>query len=85
VLRYDGVEVLDVACRHHAGRGEPGEQTLGHALVFVRRGCFARNTDGMEALLDPTVAYCMTRVRSSATTIHTTAATTAQLCSLTPA
>jgi AraC-like DNA-binding protein len=60
VLRYDGVEVLDVACRHHAGRGEPGEQTLGHALVFVRRGCFARNTDGMEALLDPTVAYCMT-------------------------
>jgi AraC-like DNA-binding protein len=60
VLRGDGVEVLDVACRHPAGRGQPGEQTTGHALVFVRRGCFARSADGTKALLDPTVAFCMT-------------------------
>jgi AraC-like DNA-binding protein len=36
-----------------------GEYTGGHALVFVRRGCFLRSADGAEALLDPTVAYCV--------------------------
>jgi hypothetical protein len=30
-----------------------------HALVFVRRGCFVRDADGVESLLDRTVAYCM--------------------------
>jgi AraC-like DNA-binding protein len=59
VLCRDGAQVLDVACRHPAGRGQPGEQTAGHALVLVRRGCFARSADGEETLLDPTVAYCM--------------------------
>jgi hypothetical protein len=59
VLCRDGAQVLEVACRHPAGRGQPGEQTAGHALVLVRRGCFARSADGEETLLDPTVAYCM--------------------------
>jgi hypothetical protein len=59
VFRREGVEIADVACRHAAGRGTPGEQTDGHVLVFVRRGCFVRSVDGVEALLDPTVAFCM--------------------------
>jgi len=28
-------------------------------VVFVRRGCFVRSAEGVEALLDPTVAYCI--------------------------
>jgi AraC-like DNA-binding protein len=27
--------------------------------VFVRRGCFVRSADGVDAVLDPTFAYCM--------------------------
>jgi AraC-like DNA-binding protein len=59
VLNRDGVEISDVACRHLPGRGEVEEQTRGHAVVFVRRGCFLRSADGVEMLLDPTLAYCM--------------------------
>lgn len=59
VLRREGVQIADVACRHAAGRGTPGEQTDGPALVFVRRGCFVRSADGIETLLDPTAAYCI--------------------------
>jgi AraC-like DNA-binding protein len=58
-LRRNGVETSDVACRHRRGRGLADEQTVGHAVVFVRRGCFVRSVDGDESLLDPTVAYCM--------------------------
>jgi AraC-like DNA-binding protein len=59
VLSRDGVTIADVACRHGRGRGARVEHTAGHALVFVRRGCFVRSADGVEALLDPTVAYCV--------------------------
>lgn len=59
VMSRDGLTVADVACRHEAGRGEVGEHSIGHYLVFVRRGCFVRSVDGMEALLDPTLAYCV--------------------------
>jgi AraC-like DNA-binding protein len=31
----------------------------GHSIVFVRRGCFVRSADGIEELLDPTLAYCV--------------------------
>jgi AraC-like DNA-binding protein len=58
ILKDEGVEIVDVACRHGAGRGRPDEQILGHAVVFVRRGCFVRSADGAETLLDPTLAYC---------------------------
>lgn len=58
VLDRDGVTISDVACRHGAGRGDAPEPSPGHAIVFVRRGCFVRRADGTEALLDPTVAYC---------------------------
>jgi AraC-like DNA-binding protein len=59
ILERDGVGIWDVTCRHGAGRGTAGEHAGGHAVVFVRRGCFVRRADGVEALLDPTVAYCM--------------------------
>jgi AraC-like DNA-binding protein len=58
-LSQDGVEIADVACRHTRGRGFADEQTAGHMIVFVRRGCFVRSIDGVESLLDPTLAYCM--------------------------
>ncbi len=58
-LSGDGVEVSDVACRHGRGRGHADEQAGGHAIVFVRRGCFVRSVEGVESLLDPTLAYCM--------------------------
>ena len=54
-----GIEICDVACRHRRGRGLPDEQAEGHALVFVRRGCFVRSSDGVQSVLDPTLAYCM--------------------------
>ena len=54
----DGVTISDVACRHGAGRGEGPEPSPARAIVFVRRGCFVRSADGIEAVLDPTVAYC---------------------------
>lgn len=54
-----GIEICDVACRHRRGRGLPDEQAGGHALVFVRRGCFVRSGNGLESVLDPTLAYCM--------------------------
>jgi AraC-like DNA-binding protein len=59
VLRRDGLEIADVACRHERGRGDPSETAGGHALVLVRRGCFVRSADGVEATLDPTLAYCI--------------------------
>ena len=59
LLRHDGVEVADVACRHRRGRGLESEQAGSHAIVFVRRGCFVRSADGVEALFDPTLAFCM--------------------------
>ncbi len=59
VLSHGGVEIADVACSHPVGRGRHTEEASGHALVFVRRGCFVRSVEGVEALLDPTVAYCI--------------------------
>jgi AraC-like DNA-binding protein len=58
LLERDGVSVVDVACRHERGRGRTVEATRGHALVFVRRGCFMRSADGVAQVLEPTVAYC---------------------------
>ena len=49
--------VADVACHHGPGPGQQ-EQSASHMLVFVRRGCFLRSADGVESLLDPTLAYC---------------------------
>ncbi len=59
ILSRDGVQITDVACRHGRGRGKVIERADGHALVFVRRGCFVRNVEGVRSFLDPTVAYCV--------------------------
>jgi AraC-like DNA-binding protein len=59
IFEGGGVGIWDVACRHRAGRGAAEEHAGSHAVVFVRRGCFVRSADGVEAVLDPTVAYCM--------------------------
>jgi AraC-like DNA-binding protein len=59
IFHGDDLQISDVACRHTRGRGQAGEQTGGHAVVFIRRGCFLRSADGVETLLDPTLAYCM--------------------------
>lgn len=56
---HDGITVTDVACRHRAGRGHGVESSSGHMIVFVRRGLFIRSADGVQTLLDPSVAYCM--------------------------
>jgi AraC-like DNA-binding protein len=58
VFRRDGIEIADVACRHRAGPGQT-EASPGLAVVFVRRGSFARRADGCETVLDPTVAYAI--------------------------
>ena len=59
LLARDGVEVANVACRHHRGRGDAEEHAAGHAIVLVRRGCFVRSVDGVESVLDSTMGYCM--------------------------
>jgi AraC-like DNA-binding protein len=58
-LRREGMELAEVACRHPRGHGHEVEHSNCHALVLVRRGCFARSADGRRELLDPTLAYCM--------------------------
>jgi AraC-like DNA-binding protein len=60
LLARDGLELADVACRHPRGRGEAGEVAHRHGIVFVRRGYFVRSADGVETILDPTLAYCVT-------------------------
>jgi AraC-like DNA-binding protein len=59
VLTRDGVALHDVACRNDQRRGRDIDRPRAHTLVFVRRGCFVRAAHAGEALLDPTVAYCV--------------------------
>src|SRR5262249_31206741 len=59
LLSGEGVTISDVSCRHARGPGAAELHTGPHSLVFVRRGCFVRTADGAEAVLDPTVAYCV--------------------------
>jgi AraC-like DNA-binding protein len=59
VLDSDAIAIEDFACRHPERRGQAVESSARHAIVLVRRGCFIRSADGVESLLDPTLAYCM--------------------------
>jgi AraC-like DNA-binding protein len=59
LVERDGIGIADVACRSRRGRGRGGERTRGNALVFVRRGCFVREADGIAATLDATLAFCV--------------------------
>ncbi|HET7855181.1 MAG TPA: AraC family transcriptional regulator [Gaiellaceae bacterium] len=58
-VERDGMAIADVACRSERGRGHGAEHTSGHALVFVRRGCFVRNADGVASTFALTLAYCI--------------------------
>jgi AraC-like DNA-binding protein len=59
VFDSDAIAIEDFACRHPGRRADAVEAATRHALVFVRRGSFRRTVDGVESLLDPTLAYCM--------------------------
>jgi AraC-like DNA-binding protein len=59
VLDSDAIAIEDFACLHPEGRGDAIEPSTRHAIVFVRRGCFIRCVEGVESVLDPTLAYCM--------------------------
>jgi AraC-like DNA-binding protein len=59
LIDRDGIEIAAVACRSTRGRGPSREHTSGHAVVFVRRGCFVREADGVASTLDLTLAYCI--------------------------
>jgi AraC-like DNA-binding protein len=56
IVGRDGLEIADVACRHGRGRGSVEEST-GHSIGFVRRGCFVRTGAGGEELLDPSSVF----------------------------
>jgi AraC-like DNA-binding protein len=59
LFEQDGIAVSDVACRHEPRRGQTDEHASMPALVFVRRGCFTRTVNGVDTVLDPTLAYTM--------------------------
>jgi AraC-like DNA-binding protein len=59
LIDRDGIGIADVACRWTPGRGPGREHTSRHALVFVRRGCFVREADGVASTFDLTLAYCI--------------------------
>jgi AraC-like DNA-binding protein len=53
----DGFSVTDVRCLcAEDGWSEPEEATA-YGVVFVRSGCFRRESEGVEAVLDPACAY----------------------------
>jgi AraC-like DNA-binding protein len=57
LLDESGLRVEDVRCASHRTGWSPPEPSGSHTVVFVRRGCFRRRVDGVEALLDPAVVY----------------------------
>ena len=56
IFERDGLAIADIACRHERGKGV-AEETSGHGIGFVRRGCFVRNVEGAQALLDPSAVF----------------------------
>jgi AraC-like DNA-binding protein len=59
LLQSEGLEISDVACRHRHGRGTHEQHGDAYAIVYVRRGRFVRDAEGVQSLLDPTVGYCI--------------------------
>lgn len=51
------VEVTTVTCSAARATAAQAETNEAYALVIMRRGCFRRRINGLEALLDPTCAY----------------------------
>lgn len=56
IVERDGLELVDVACRHGRGRGA-AEEARRHSVAFVRRGRFVRSGAGGEELLDPSSVF----------------------------
>ncbi len=57
LLDDSALRLEDVSCASHRTSWSSPEPCTSHAVVFVRRGCFWRRVDGVEALLDPAVVY----------------------------
>ncbi len=57
MIERDGLALYDVRCSHPRGCGVSTEVAAVSALVLVRRGCFVRDAEGLECLLDPTAGY----------------------------
>jgi AraC-like DNA-binding protein len=57
LLDEGGLKLEDVRCASRRTGWSPPEASTGHSVVFVRRGCFRRRVDGVEAVLDPAVIY----------------------------
>jgi hypothetical protein len=56
IFDRDGLQIADVICRHERGKGAAEEAPM-HGIGFVRRGCFVRNAEGDEAVLDPSTVF----------------------------
>jgi AraC-like DNA-binding protein len=57
LFETDGIAIEDVCCSSPKGTWSQPEHAVHYSMVFVRRGCFRRLTDGCEALLDPVSVY----------------------------
>jgi len=57
LLSRNGLEIVDVHCTERRGDSDTIDHAVTRGIVFVRRGCFVRRSEGPEALLDPTAAY----------------------------
>lgn len=57
LLDEPGLRLEDVRCASHRATWTAPEPCTGHAVVFVRRGCFWRRVDDVDVLLDPAVIY----------------------------
>lgn len=53
----DGVAVRAVSCCHPQGGLGAASRTESYGVVVVRRGCFMRECDGAEQILDASMAY----------------------------
>jgi AraC-like DNA-binding protein len=54
----DGIAIDDVRCSSLRGGWSAPQAAVRHAIVFVRRGCFRRLADGVEAVHDAVSMYC---------------------------
>ncbi|HXJ64965.1 MAG TPA: AraC family transcriptional regulator [Actinomycetota bacterium] len=57
LLDTPDIHVVDVRCSAPSGPWSPTEAGTGFGVVFVRSGCFRREVNGVEDVLDPTNAY----------------------------
>ena len=56
----DGLELVDVACRHPRGAGRPARSQTATGSCSSAGGTSCASADGVETVLDPTLAYWVT-------------------------